>query len=144
MVNRTWLIGESGEIEDRMYRRHSRYRLVAMVVLVLALAGMTMAGLIRRREHIEDCWGDLSLIASVKGQVAAERGLTNGQSVAWSDLDALVTPKVPRKCPSGGSLSIGAVGGLPLCSLHGELTNDMGEFKRRNWAGLFWVGMWHR
>ena len=38
-----------------------------MVVLVLALAGMTMAGLIRRREHIEDCWGDLSLIASVKG-----------------------------------------------------------------------------
>ena len=106
--------------------------LVATVVITSVVAGITALARARQRGNIHSCWEYLRLIDSAKENVVLTRGLTNGQSVAWSDLDALVTRGAPRQCLLDGALTPGAVGILPSCSMHGELTQDPTEFERRN------------
>lgn len=106
--------------------------ILATVVIVLAVAGVAAVARARRRGNIHMCWEYLNLIENAKESVVMTRGLTNEQTVAWHDLDALVKQGTPRECPMGGTLTPGTVGKLPLCSMHGEMTANPIEFERRN------------
>lgn len=96
---------------------------VAAILVAGFTAYMTVTFLIaRKRAQTNACGGYMRLMDSAKEQWAMAHHLTNGPTDVAGVLDFIRDHRLP-KCPGGGTYSIGNVGEMPTCSVHGTITN---------------------
>ena len=78
------------------------------------------------RQHEDDrlrssCISDLHMIAIAKEVCSIKRGLTNGTTVEWKDIEPyLEGDRSWYRCPAGGTQSLGRIGEPPTCSIGGD------------------------
>ena len=107
----------------RTFRKVQGFTLVE-IMIVVAIIGIIIAiavpGFIRARSQsrMKSCQENLTKIDGAKEQMALERNLAPGATIAMSDLaaaDGTGYLKVAPKEPSGGAYTVNAVGTDPTC-----------------------------
>ena len=110
--------------------RSSKGFTLVEIMIVVAIIGIIIAiavpAFLRARENSrgQACQENLSKVDGAKEQYALEFKVSNGATVAFTDLTAPASAgsgegylKSTPTCPAGGSYTISAIGTAPTCSI---------------------------
>jgi hypothetical protein len=67
------------------------------------------------------CFGNLRQIEGAKGQLAQERGLTNGSPIKAADIARFIPPGREPRCANHGTYIINSIGTDARCTVHGTI-----------------------
>ena len=110
----------------------TRWGLYASVLAVL-LAAFAWRGL-QRRSQRGACRDNLAIIAGAIESTVLELPLYEGDSVPVEHIVLFMKGAALPRCPSGGEYGIPRVGGVPSCSVHGNILTGEG------WTWGKWQG----
>jgi hypothetical protein len=111
---------------------------LSMALMILGLlAAIAIPSFARAREvsQMNACVINLRAIKTAKQEFATANGLSPGQAVTEEQLAPyLCLPGAfnKKKCPGGGTYTVGVVGEEPQCSVHGSLSSARGQHRQES------------
>ena len=103
--------------------------LFIIIAVVGLLAAIAIPSFVKARQAAQQnaCVNNLRILHAAKEQVAMALQLPDGAAVPGDRIQSyLPTARQPLRCPEGGAYTVGAVGQLPECSVHGTPSQVVG------------------